>query len=49
MPDVVSNTGPLIALAGISQFDLLRKLFGRIIIPPAVHDEIQDETTATIS
>jgi len=29
--DVVSNTGPLIALAQIDQFDLLRRLFGRII------------------
>ena len=45
MPDIVSNTGPLIALAGISQFDLLRKLFGRIIIPPAVRAEVQDETS----
>ncbi len=45
MPDVVSNTGPLIGLAGIGQFDLLHKLFGRIIIPPAVRDEIRDETS----
>ena len=42
MADVVSNTGPLIALAQIDQFDLLRRLFGRIIIPPAVRAEIQD-------
>ena len=46
MPDVVSNTGPLIALASIDQFDLLRNLFGRILIPPAVRAEVQDETSA---
>jgi predicted nucleic acid-binding protein len=41
--NVVSNTGPLIALAQIDQFDLLRRLFGKIIIPLAVRAEIQDE------
>ena len=45
MPRVVSNTGPLIALATIGQFDLLRKLFGEILIPPAVRAEILDENT----
>ena len=45
MPSVVSNTGPLIALATIGRFDLLRKLFGEILIPPAVHAEILDENT----
>jgi predicted nucleic acid-binding protein len=45
MPDIVSNTGPLIALASIGQFDLLRSLFGRILIPPAVRAEVQDETS----
>jgi uncharacterized protein len=39
---VVSDTGPLIALAQIDQFDLLRRLFVEIIIPPAVRAEIQD-------
>ena len=43
MANVVSNTGPLIALAQIDQFDLLRRLFVKIIIPPAVRAEIQDE------
>ncbi|MCI0475160.1 MAG: DUF3368 domain-containing protein [Anaerolineales bacterium] len=47
MAKVVSNTGPLIALAQIDQFDLLRRLFGDILIPPAVRAEIQDETSAT--
>jgi len=45
MPDVVSNTGPLIALASIGQFDLLRRLFGKILFPPAVRAEVQDETS----
>jgi len=35
MPEVVSNASPLIALAGIEQLELLRRLFGRVVIPPA--------------
>ncbi len=42
---VVSNTGPLIALAGIGQFHLLRGLFGTVYIPSAVKAEVQDETS----
>ncbi len=45
MPRVVSNTGPLIALATIGQFDLLLKLFGEILIPSVVRAEILDENT----
>lgn len=47
MASVVSNTGPLIALAQIDQFDLLHHLFGKIIIPPFVRAEIQDEISLT--
>lgn len=47
MPEVVSNTGPLIALASIYQFELLQKLFGTISIPKAVRTEVLDETTLT--
>ncbi len=36
---VVSNTTPLIGLASIGQFKLLRKLFGEIYIPQAVYNE----------
>ncbi len=36
---VVSNTTPLIGLATIERFDLLRQLFGDIHIPQAVYDE----------
>ncbi len=35
----VSNTTPLIGLATIQRFDLLRDLFGEIFIPQAVYDE----------
>jgi hypothetical protein len=45
MPEVISNTGPLIALASIGQFDLLHKLFGTIHIPSAVRSEILDQNT----
>lgn len=50
MPKVVSDTGPIIALAHIGLIDILRKLFGQVLIPPAVHSEIRDETsTAALS
>ena len=45
MVRVVSNTGPLIALATIGQFDLLPRLFGEVLIPPAVRAEILDQNT----
>jgi hypothetical protein len=37
---VVTNTGPLIALAKINQLTLLDQLFSEIQIPPAVHREL---------
>jgi predicted nucleic acid-binding protein len=37
---IVSNTSPLINLAIVGQLDLLRQLYGRIIIPQAVYHEI---------
>ena len=37
---VVANAGPLIALAQIGHFDLLRLLYGELHIPPAVRDEV---------
>ncbi len=43
MPDVVSYTGPLIALASIDQFELLQKLFGKVYIPPALLSAEQRE------
>jgi predicted nucleic acid-binding protein len=37
---IVSNAGPLIALAKIERFGLLRALFGKLYIPQAVYDEV---------
>ncbi|MFP4395508.1 MAG: DUF3368 domain-containing protein [Anaerolineales bacterium] len=37
---VVSDAGPLIALAKIGQFDLLRSLYNQLYIPRAVQDEV---------
>jgi len=36
---VVSNTTPLIGLGRIGRFDLLREMFGQIIVPQAVQAE----------
>ncbi len=36
----VCNSGPLIHLARAGYFELLRLLFGRIVIPPAVYHEV---------
>jgi predicted nucleic acid-binding protein len=37
---IVSDSGPLITLARIKHFALLRELFGHIYIPQAVYEEI---------
>mgnify|MGYP001237658274 CR=1 FL=1 len=37
---VVSNAGPLIALARIDHLDLLEELYNEIVVPPAVSHEI---------
>ena len=37
---VVSDSGPLIALSSIQKLDLLRLLFGSIVIPEAVYQEV---------
>lgn len=37
---VISDASPLIALASVRQLDLLRALYGKVVIPPAVYDEI---------
>jgi predicted nucleic acid-binding protein len=38
---VVSNTGPLIALAKIDRLALQEQLFGQVLIPLAVHRELK--------
>jgi uncharacterized protein len=40
---VVSNTSPILNLAIIGQLNLLRKQFGKILIPPAVFKELKIE------
>ncbi len=37
---IVSDSTPLVALARIGRFHLLRELFNKIDIPPAVYDEV---------
>ncbi|VVB85881.1 Uncharacterised protein [uncultured archaeon] len=39
---IVSNSGPLIHLAKIDQLELLKKLFGKVIIPHDVELEVVD-------
>jgi len=41
MPRVVSDTTPLISLLKISQLDLLQRLYGEILIPKAVFNEVE--------
>ncbi len=37
---VVSDTSPLINLFAINEYEILRQLYGKIIIPAAVYNEI---------
>lgn len=39
---VVSNTSPIFYLSTIGQLDLLRQLYGEIVIPTAVFNLIQE-------
>jgi predicted nucleic acid-binding protein len=36
----VGDSSPLILFAGIGRFELLREVFGEIVVPPAVWDEV---------
>lgn len=47
MRKVVVNTTPLIALSHVGQLDILRKLYGEIIIPEAVYRELSVKTEST--
>ena len=38
---VISNTTPIISLASIEKVEILEQLFGEIIVPQAVYDEIK--------
>lgn len=37
---VVADSTPIIALAGVGQLALLQRLFGEVLVPPAVSDEL---------
>lgn len=37
---VVSDASPIIGLAAVDQLDLLRELYGEILVPTAVHEEV---------
>lgn len=39
MPDVISNSSPIIHLAKIGKLHLLQEFYGQLIIPQAVHEE----------
>lgn len=39
---VVSNTSPLVYLHAVGLLDLLLKLYGRILVPVGVHEEIME-------
>ena len=47
MRKVICNTTPLIALADINQFGLLRDMYGEIYIPRAVYNELKSENVKT--
>jgi len=40
MPEIISNTSPLLALSSIERLYLLKKQFGHILIPRAVEEEL---------
>lgn len=48
MRKVIANTTPLIALANTGHLDLLRELYGEILIPEAVREEIKSEPAKTL-
>ena len=43
MSAVVSDSSPLNYLALLSDFDLLRQIYGTLVIPPAVHREVVEK------
>jgi predicted nucleic acid-binding protein len=41
MPEIVSNTTPIISLLKLSKLEILKDLYSEIIIPKAVYEEVQ--------
>ena len=46
MSAVVSDSSPLNYLALLSDFDLLHQIYGSLVIPPAVYDEVVTKGSA---
>jgi len=44
-PLIVADAGPLIALAKTGSLDLLKNLFGKVLIPIAVHKELHIDSS----
>ena len=42
MAVVVSDTSPIRALSHLGRVDLLRELFGTVLVPPAVDEELRN-------
>ena len=42
---IVADTSPLYYLVTINEIDLLPRLFGTVLIPEAVHDELRHPST----
>lgn len=42
MRKVIVNTTPLIALCHVGQLDVLKKIYGEILIPSAVYQELSE-------
>ena len=47
MPRVIVNSTPLILLAGIDKLTLLAKLYGKVVIPQAVSNEVTAKVDST--
>jgi len=45
MADVIANTSPIQYLHQLDQLQLLRQLYGSLIVPPAVAEEIAEGRT----
>lgn len=43
MRKVIVNTTPLIALCHVGQLDVLKKIYGEALIPPAVYQELSEK------
>lgn len=45
---IITNTGPLIALAKIDKLSVLQQLFGTVSVPPAVHRELMAKSGSDV-